>query len=292
MGCYVGTFGVVVALARHCRTYKAEQAGVEMLSVIRVIIILVSSSFQFITMKTISILATIVPFLPTFTEALVGLQWSVANVSSSGLTDITFPISIANAPHQEHFYFAQQFGFVGLSDIGYTGLQPRPNSNGSSIIHAAFSSFVPGSRSSDKNCANGADGGPGVSCSVEIPATYTHLYNLVVKNTAGTTWTGTVVDAVAGSSTHIGSYTLPSGAAGIMDSQLGFIENYVASRNHSCHSLPYTNVTFGAPRTTTSGAGSGRLDKPYEYGDCVGKVNFDVEGTSRGYEVSVGFKNA
>ncbi|RHZ45309.1 uncharacterized protein CDV56_101402 [Aspergillus thermomutatus] len=234
--------------------------------------------------------AIVLAIIP-FTQALVGLSWSVSNTPSSGLKDITFPFSIANAPHETGYYFAQQFNFNGLSDVGYAGLQPRPDASGSSIVHAVFSSFVAGTTSTDQNCSDGADGGAGVSCSVEIPAPYAPLYHLVVKNTGSTTWTGTLVDTVSGKSTHVGSYTLPNGAGGIISSQVGFIEYYPwnAMTSHSCSELPYTNVTFGAPTTSTPGAGAGQLNKPYEYGDCVGKVNFDVQETDQGYQVSVGF---
>lgn len=229
------------------------------------------------------------PTVLPLVSALVGLQWDMSNVPSSGLPDITFPISIANAPHKTGFYFAQQYGFQGLSDIGYTGLQPRPDENGASIIHAVFSSFVPGSTSTDDNCSDGADGGAGVSCSVEIPATYAHLYNLVVENSEGTTWTGTLVDTVDGNSTHIGAYTLPEGAGGIKDSQLGFVEYYPwNSGSHTCDELPYTNASFAAPTSSVSGT-EGTVSKVYEYGDCDGKVNFDVSGSEENWEISVGF---
>ncbi|PKX99631.1 uncharacterized protein P174DRAFT_438080 [Aspergillus novofumigatus IBT 16806] len=200
-------------------------------------------------------------------------------------------ISMATAPHETGYYFAQQLVFNGLSDVGYTGLQPRPDVPGSSIVHAVFSSFVPGTTSTDPDCHDGADGGACVSCAVEIPAPYAPLYNLMVKNTGGTTSTATLVDSASGKSTHVGSYTLPSGAGGIKSSQVGFIEYYPwnAMPSHLRSSLLYANVTFGAPTTSTPGPGSGQVHNPYEYGDCVGKVNFDVRTTDQGYHVSVGF---
>ncbi|KAF7592414.1 hypothetical protein BBP40_000262 [Aspergillus hancockii] len=240
-------------------------------------------------MKAIAALTAALPLLP-LTEALVGLQWSASHIPSAGLKDITFPISIANAPHEEGYYFAQQYAFNGVSDIGYTGLQPRPDANGASIIHAVFSSFVPGSSSNDANCHDGADGGAGVSCAVEVPASYAHMYHLVVKNTGGTTWTGTLVDTVSNNQTHIGEYTLPSGTGGIKDTHVGFVEYYPwnVAGGHTCDSLPYTNATFGAPTSTESGV-KGTVSKPYEYGDCEGKVQFDVQEVDDGFEVSVGF---
>ncbi|GLI74641.1 hypothetical protein PoHVEF18_002885 [Penicillium ochrochloron] len=221
-------------------------------------------------------------------EALVGLSWSVSGVPSTGLTDITFPIAMPNAKHNSGYYYAQQFSFNGQSDVGYTGLQPRPDSNGKSIVHAVFSSFISGTTTSDSNCTPGADGGPGVSCAIEVAATYDHGYLLKIQNTKGTTWTGTLVDSVTGTETHVGSYTLPSGSGGIKGSQVGFVEYYPwNSGTHSCRGLPKTSVTFGAP--TTSSGNSGSLGKPYEYGDCVGQVDFSTTQSGTGYEVNVGF---
>ncbi|RMJ25597.1 hypothetical protein PHISP_03518 [Aspergillus sp. HF37] len=237
-------------------------------------------------MKSTAILAAAAPFLP-FTSALVGWGWSVENIPGDGLKDIAFPMGIPHAQHETGYYFAQQFRFKNLKDLGYTGLQPRENVNGSSIIHGVFSSFVAGTTSDDKNCHQGADGGPGLSCAVEFPAPYDHPYNIYVKNTQGTTWTGTIIDRLNGNMTHIGSFTLPSHAGGIEDGSLGFIEDYAG---HDCAKLPYTNISIGEPLTTAPGA-KGNLDDPYEYGDCEGQVNFDfTEFPNGGYQVSCGFK--
>lgn len=222
-------------------------------------------------------------------EALVGISWSVANVASAGLSDITFPISMPNAPHVSGYYFAQQFNFVGEDDVGYTGLQPREDSGSSSVVHAVFSSFINGTTSSDSNCSNGADGGAGVSCSVDVDSTYADGYLLEIKNTEGTTWTGTLVDSVTGTQTHIGSYTLPSGSQGIEGSQVGFVEYYPwnSEASHTCSSLPKTEVKFGIPTTSSGNAGS--LQNAYEYGDCIGKAGFSSVQSSSGVDVTVGF---
>ena len=195
-----------------------------------------------------------------------------------------------NAAHKSGYYYAQQFSFTDQKDVGYTGLQPREDSSdGNPIIHAAFSSFVAGTTSSDENCSDGADGGAGVSCAVDVSSSYAHGYLLRVKNTEGTTWTGTLVDELDGTETHVGSYTLPEGSGGIQGSQVGFVEYYPwNSGSHTCDQLPWTEVTFGVP--TTSSGGMGSLGDAYEYGDCVGKVDFGtkrVEGDA--VNVVVGF---
>ncbi|KAJ7814499.1 hypothetical protein B0H14DRAFT_3878685 [Mycena olivaceomarginata] len=65
---------------------------------------------------SVGFVASIVNILPV-AHALVGSSWSVTNVSATGLTDITFPLTIVEADHISGYYFAQQYGFVG-SDIG------------------------------------------------------------------------------------------------------------------------------------------------------------------------------
>ena len=238
--------------------------------------------------NSLLLIASAVALLPTFAMGLVGISWSVTNVPPSGLRDITFPFSIANSPHKTGYYFAQQFGFIGQSDIGYTGLQPRPDSSGKPVIHAVFSSFIASTTTSDTNCHLGADGGPGVSCAVEFSASYADAYQLVVQNTGGTTWSGTAVDTTTGNRVHIGSWTLPGGTQGIKGSQVGFIEYYLWNdgQNHPCSTLPFTSMTFGVPTTTMSG---GSLGNAYEYGNCVGQVAFKSQRTSQGDAVSVGF---
>jgi hypothetical protein len=100
-------------------------------------------------------------------EALVGLSWSISDVPSTGLTDITFPISMPDATHESGYYYAQQFTFKGQSDVGYTGLQPRPDSNSQPVVHGVFSSFISGTRVSTQDPEYGGhdvDGHVGGCC--------------------------------------------------------------------------------------------------------------------------------
>ncbi|KAF9063262.1 hypothetical protein BDP27DRAFT_1427074 [Rhodocollybia butyracea] len=141
------------------------------------------------------------------------------------------------------YYFAQQFSFVGIREIGYTGLQPRPDSNGNAVLHAAFSSFAAGTTTTDKNCSPGANGGPGVSCSVEWNGVYNRTYNLEVRTTGNHNWVGTAIDTVTGTEVQIGSWTLPVISGGILSCQAGFVEWYAAEP--PCAKLPYQQTIFG-----------------------------------------------
>jgi hypothetical protein len=228
---------------------------------------------------------------PSLAFALVGNEWKFDSVPSAGLSDVTFPFNMAKAPHKSGFYFAQQFNFKNVAEVGYTGLQPREDKNGASIIHAAFSSFQGGTTTKHPNCRAGADNGPGVSCAVDINGNYNHTYNLVVKNTGGTTWRGTLVDTVTRKATVVGEWTLPSGAGKIVNGQVGFVEYYPwnGQPSHTCKSLPITEAKFYNPTSKTAGASGGRITSVYEYGDCVGKAGYSLTKMTKGYDIKCGF---
>lgn len=236
--------------------------------------------------------------LPSLVSANMGIYWSMGNVTSSGLKDITFPMAMPNSKHESGLYYAQQFPFIDAGGIGYTGLQPKADTANGSIIHAVFSSFAPGTTTTDlANCHDGADGGAGVSCAVEIPAPYSHLYHLVIRNTNGTTWTGTLVDAALGNETHIGTYTLPPGSKGISGSHMGFVEWFLfnvedAEEKGECDTMPSAAVTFYPPvsNSTSSGKGVGKLGEPYPYGGCEEDGNYQWKAVNGGgYSMSAGY---
>ncbi|KIM37695.1 hypothetical protein M413DRAFT_448227 [Hebeloma cylindrosporum] len=239
-------------------------------------------------MKNFLRLVASAALLPSFALGLVGISWNIANAPANGFSFVTFPISIGGSPHRSGYYFAQQFNFIGQRDIGYIGLQPRPDSAGKPIIHVAFSSFIQGTTTGDNaRCHSGADGGPGVSCSIEFSAPYGNGFKLEVQNPQGTMWVGTVIDTTTGERRQIGSWTLPAGTKGIVGSQMGFVEYYPwNSGTHTCSSLPKTSVVFGIPYSNVAGS----LSDAYEYGDCVGKVGFQAGRTAgQGVQVIVGF---
>lgn len=228
---------------------------------------------------------------PSMAYGLVGHHWNFDKTPTDGLRQVTFPYNVANAPHKKGFYYANQYSFQN-SSIGYAGVQGRPDANGKRVLLFIFSSFVKGSTSDHPRCKDGADGGSGVSCSVSITgADYSHTYNVEVENVGGTTWRGTVVDTVSGARTYAGEYTLPSDAGGIKGSQVGFVEYFPwnSKPNHDCGTLPKTEVTFYDPTSSSSGAATGVITKPYEYGECKGKVSFSTNPVDGGWQVDVGF---
>ncbi|KAJ7473791.1 hypothetical protein B0H11DRAFT_1622741, partial [Mycena galericulata] len=107
---------------------------------------------------------------------------TMSNTPADGLAVITFPVAIVQADRIPGYFFAQQIYFVSEAEGGYTVLQPRPDNDGTARLHAAFSSFVPGTTSNDANRHDGANGGPGVSCAVEFNGVYGRMYNLEVKS--------------------------------------------------------------------------------------------------------------
>ncbi|KZZ99661.1 hypothetical protein AAL_02233 [Moelleriella libera RCEF 2490] len=234
---------------------------------------------------------------PRASLALVGNAWSFTGNPTGGLIDVSFPFNMAGAAHTSGYYFAQQFNFLGVKDVGYCGIQNRPDRGPKqqSIVHGVFSSFQAGTTTADPNCHAGADGGPGVSCAVDFPGSYNDTYVVQVVNVRGTTWRGTIVNSRSKKGYRIGEWTLPKGAGGIRISQVGFVEYYPWNvGTHKCQDLPYTAVKMGPPTSRTKGAGTGTIGRPYEYGDCVGKVRFATSpavgaGLRGGWDIRVGF---
>lgn len=216
----------------------------------------------------------------------VSVGWSIEDAPSSGMTDITFPITVNPATaHQAGIYFAQQYDFADA--MGYTGLQPREDSGGNERMSARFSTFTDGATTSDPLCHDGADGGPGVTCAVDFDAVYGHRYDIKVERTGTDTWTGTATDTVSGKATHLGTYTLPAGSGDLQGSQGGFVEYY--SSIPSCAEMPRSDVVFGGPTITAAGGLSGTSRANYEYSDCVGESGYHAENDGAGTHVTRGF---
>jgi cell division septation protein DedD len=187
-------------------------------------------------------------------------------------------------------YFAEQYNFANAPQVGYTGLQPRPDTNGHRRLHGVFSSFNAGTTSTDPNCHNGADNGAGVSCAAEFDAVYGHTYAVTVARTGTDTWTGTATDTVTGAGTHIGTYTLPAGSGNLTGSEVGFVEYYLSSP--SCARLPRIDVVFGAPTSTDAGGLTGVSRAEHEYSDCIGQADYKATAVGNGVHVTRGWVNA
>ncbi|KAF7596075.1 hypothetical protein BBP40_003337 [Aspergillus hancockii] len=166
---------------------------------------------------------------------------------------------VSKEPHERHYYFAQQFASLDADDVGYIGLQPRPDNGSAAVIHAVFSSFV--RELADDYPKHGhmradsEDLHDGVSSAVDFKGNYGHWYDMVVENVHGTTWNGTAVGAQIGEGIPIDSYTIPPGASGSKYKQTGFMGYYAGPAAKPGTKLPYTDVTFGYPSTKTTADG-------------------------------------
>lgn len=202
----------------------------------------------------------------------VRYEWEIPDAPKSGMTSLSMPITIhKDSAHVKSSYVSTEYSFTGQDNVGYMGLQPRADSaQGSARMLAVFSSFVPGTTSTDENCRDGADGGAGLSCSFEFDAVPGRTYEVEVKKTGKDTWTGTAVDTVKGERIHIGTYTLPAGSGKLENSQTGFVENF-SNPSKTCEGVQRIDVTIGRPHT---GNIQGRADAPSEYGNCVDQANY------------------
>ncbi|MFC0672732.1 DUF3472 domain-containing protein [Brachybacterium hainanense] len=210
----------------------------------------------------------------------VSYAWEIPGAPASGMTSLTMPMTIhEDSARIDGTYVAAQYNFTGQEHVGYMGLQPREDTpDGTPRLHGVFSSFIPGTTSTDPNCSDGADGGAGVSCANDFDAVPGRTYEVEVRRSGKDTWTGTVVDPVQGKRFHIGTYTLPAGSGKLVNKQVGFVENYW---NHSrtCEGIQRIDTTVGRPRT---GGLQGRADSPREYGECVDQAGYSaavVDGT-------------
>lgn len=216
------------------------------------------------------------------------ISWSIPNTPAAGLTNITFPMTVnPSTLHKDGTYFAMQFRFTKAPEVGYMGLQPRPSINGRARLHAAFSSFNPGTTSTHPNCTPGADGGAGVSCAADFDGTYGHRYAMTVTQAGPDTWTGTATNTVTGASTVIGTWKLAAGSGNLRGSEAGFAEWYIGAP--SCQQMARVDAVFGAPTTTDAAGLTGTAKASYEYGACVGQSGYSADNTAGQAHVVRGF---
>ncbi|MEC3915685.1 hypothetical protein [Nocardia sp. CDC160] len=191
--------------------------------------------------------------LPNASASPISTTWRIDN-HSDAINELTFHITVEEAPTVDHYYFANQFAFTGGNGIGYIGLQPTDNaSDGSRRFRAIFSSFRADSTPSNPNCHSGADGGKGVSCKTIIPGELGVDFQLRVVESGGSV-TGTVTDTKSGHTETIGEWTVGADAGTLAPSELSWVENYLmnnaAYRDKStCDAqyYPFYRVTFGNP---------------------------------------------
>ena len=238
----------------------------------------------------------------------VSVTWKMKGIDETKrFSNLTFPFTVnSDTLRKSGTYFAQQFYFEGVSDLGYLGLQPREDKNNNTYIRGVFSSFIDGTTSTDKNCSDGADGGAGVSCGFEFPATYGDEYMFKVSKLENNKWSGDVTHRKSGQVIHIGSWTLPDNAGDLVPSGEGFVEYYAFYEPGypqfvvpECDQLAKIDVVFGPVQSTDFGGVVGDISNPYEYNskECVGtKSGFEMElkeyhlGTSTGTIDASGYR--
>ncbi|KAG6019064.1 hypothetical protein E4U19_007631 [Claviceps sp. Clav32 group G5] len=226
--------------------------------------------------------------------AAIGNSWKFTGNPKGGLRDITFPFRMEGAAHKSGYFFAQQFKFQGINSISFCGFKTQPNGpGGRSVLRAVFTTFQAGATTEDSHCRGDADGGPGVSCSIDFYGDYFAIFNIMIENVGGTTWKATAINTSTGVEIHIGTWTLPSVAGGIVNNQVGFIEySPWNSGRHHCANLPRTTVSMFNPFSRTIGSGNGTILAPYQYGDCIGKIAFLSQRVPNGYHIQCGFYSA
>lgn len=215
--------------------------------------------------------------------ATPNMSWKLKTVEP--LNQITFGITVNAAAAKDEFYFANQFGFTGGGNIGYTGIQPTVNSStGERQFKVLFSSFRDDSHSTFKNCSSGADGAKGgVTCRMLVPGSLGDTFLFRVQKT-GNLLTGTAVNNTTGREDVIGQWTVSSAAGSLATSQISWIENYLmngASYKLTCDSKgwPYYEVKF-LPPTGNNGTAKGTISNLSRGSDaCPGAIQSTNDDT-------------
>ncbi|PHH89636.1 hypothetical protein CDD83_5620 [Cordyceps sp. RAO-2017] len=210
-------------------------------------------------------------------------------VPRDGLNAVVFPINIAKANHSRGWFFAQAWSYGSIKNGAYVGLQPDlDGDDGHSRVRAVFSSFINGTKPTHKNCRNGADGGPGVTCNVNVEVSYSHTLRLNVSTSGGGKWTGKLVDFKTGRKWVVGEWILPSHFRGIGHMTTAFIEHWSSNTAdyHECRQIPATEATFGFPYSPTNGERA-EMWKPESHGNCGNYTKFIGKKTESGTEIRI-----
>ncbi|KAG0287134.1 hypothetical protein BGZ98_004787 [Dissophora globulifera] len=219
--------------------------------------------------------------------------WIFHQFPVDGLSDITFPFGISKAPRQSGYHFTQGLRFqnISLSQFASAGIQPRADVGGKPTLLATFESFIPGTTTTNANC-RGGNGITGISCAVQVTANYADRYSVVVVNTKGTTWRGSLLDTVTSKSTVVGEWTLPQGAGKIINGASGDIDYYPWNNNENvvCNTLPFTEVSFYGPISTNKAAIGGTYRVLRPVGQCVNQVQLAVTTKTTSFRVKIGFR--
>ncbi|KAJ7607750.1 hypothetical protein FB45DRAFT_1067772 [Roridomyces roridus] len=209
-----------------------------------------------------------------------------SGIPPEGLSSIGFPIIIHDAVEGYSIGQAVQFGHI-TTNQGTLALQPYQNSAGSTLVRAVYSSYVPGTTTSDKaRCRNpGTPDGPVIVCTWSVPAIYNTPYYLRIWHTGDSTWSVSVNNACLQLPIPLGTFALPDDAGLIQASDYGFVEYlpWTSVEQPDCSTLPYQRSTFWIPAESTV------WGFPEQTGACAGEINASVGRLGTTLEVRSGF---
>lgn len=200
---------------------------------------------------------------------LVNAYTTIQGAPSQGLSSITYPIRVDSQPNASGYFFAQSFFFKG-GQQAYTGLQPRPGGG-----RAYFSVFGEGASTADANCAPGADGGPGVTCSTSYPYTVGRTYHLTVRGAGGSKWEGSSpTPSRAARRTSAAGRSPP--AKGCWTPSASSSRSTTSPSRTATHS--HAQAFFANPKGN-GGAYTGPFSSGLTLGTCKSKAGYTISGS-------------
>ena len=184
---------------------------------------------------------------PGIPGGMVSTDFDVSGGPSGGLDDITYATTVVAEPTRstDHYFWADKFDFAA-GQVGYIGLQPRPDIGGVPQGAAYFNVSGDGVTTTDPHCTPGADGSAGLTCYVQFAYQLGHVYVLNVTRTGTDTWTGTIDDQAGGALTQIATWTTPA-AWGLLSPHSSAFTEYFAKLPGGCDDIPYALVVNGTP---------------------------------------------
>jgi len=173
--------------------------------------------------------------------------WYQFDPSLTGLTSVDYGITVKVDPgYRANVYWSNQFGLVGTSNGGYTGMQSNGGSDRTFLVSVwgatQYKNGSPGSY-----CLTFGGEGTGISCRMHYNWTQGHTYQFHVAYEGGQ-WLGvTVTDLTTHDSFKLGSI-LTAATSISTQGMVNWTEYFEwSSPNSNCYNQPFASAHFDLP---------------------------------------------
>jgi len=188
--------------------------------------------------------------------------------ATNGYNDMEFTITITKEPgYDGRTYWAHQWGFSGVNEGGYVGLQSR--SGNEKALNFSIWAATGWQNSTGATCNHFSHEGSGVQCSINYPWKEGRTYKIKVAKTGTNGWTATIIDMQTNESRTVATILVPANYGGLK-SLSEWVENFAQGNTQlpSCSAVPEAIAVYGMP-TANGGAVKPSGSSTYTYGNCA-----------------------